>query len=772
MASRMRISMGILGIVLALLCLGGCDRDTSEETAETEEKAKEYYPFDPAVTWELHPLVTCDGEPLWFTGNDTEYVPVDYAVSEEGVTWLYEEFLFDEIGAVTGFLTHTETFGWDGVGQGRQTHPWKGTATMPTGRTAWEPCGDGTFLLSEFTGTYQKPGYRLIRYDGEGTILAEYSMPENESRNAMSVRTPAMAVSDTAAAFSIGNWICLLDADLQPVAEQSINREITELFFAEDGTLYGQDWNGMLVRIDGNGSLTEVKPDGRWETFRQIYMGGEMLLCSSEQEGIFGFGEGETEGRLILDWDSSGILWQNTDILQAAGPDRFFIRSADNMEIAYQYAVLTRREDADQIRKEHVSVVMPWMGIRINAAEMAAVQFNRTNPQVHVTIETLEPDAQNSYEKMLFDRMEAGQSPDIVLFENHLEDTYLNLERQGYLMDLTSYGLADRLTGSAREAVSHGGALYRIPYTIQYQTLARTDGGDPVTVTELIRRGTAGEVLFSDPTVLYSLRTCIQTLFTDPVSGTCTLDSPAFTEYLTFYGKLQSCIDGGTGYLMASNYDGRMASYSFTAPEVPEKLRSGEIPFLQVPVSNMAIFPYLEVIYGDTDYTLCGYPELTMLVSSMQSAAVLESGKNPAGAAAFLEFLLSETVQTATMIADTSVPVTREGVEAALTYNWWYCQLAESFGGGGTLVTSYKTMEPRTLERFESRLQEIHITDEMRTRIRQLLDAPNTARYADPAIEEMIYEEIQVYLSGDRTAEETAKVLQSRIGTYLAENRE
>jgi len=771
MVKGMKRSGVLLCMTLLLLCLGGCDRTADGGTEEETEKAKEYYIFDPAVTWELHPLVTGDGEPLWCLANDTEYKPVDYAVTEDGVTWLYEEFLLDEIGAVTGFVTHTETFGWDGVGQGRQAHPWKGTVTMPTGRTAWESWGDGTFLLSEFTGSYQNPGYRLIRYDGEGTILAEYSMPESESRNAMTVRTPAMAVSDTAAAFSIGNWICLLDVDLQPVAEQRINREITELFFAEDGTLYGQDWNGILVQIDGYGGLTEVKPDSRRKNFRQIYTGGDTLLCSSEQEGIFGFGAGETDGRLLLDWDSSGILWQNTDILQAAGPDRFFIRSADNMEIAYQYAMLTRREDADQIRKEHVSVVMPWMGIRINAAEMAAVQFNRTNGQYHVTIETLEPDAQNSYEKMLFDRMEAGQSPDIVLFENHLEDTYLNLERQGYLTDLSSCGLADKLTGSAIGAVSHGEALYRIPYTIQYQTLARTDGGDTVTAAELIQRSAAGEVLFSDPTVLYSLRTGIQTLFTDPVAGTCTIDSPEFVEYLTFYGQLETCINSEVGYLMPDNYSGRMVSYTFTAPDVPTKLRSGEIPFMQVPVSTIAIFPYLEMIYGDTGYALCGYPELTMLVSSMQSAAILASGKNPEGAAAFLSFLLSGTVQSAAMIQDTAIPVTWEGVEAALACNWWYCSLSESFSSGGTLTTWHKTMEQRKLEPYEKHWQEIHITDGLRTRIRQMLDAPDTARFADPAIENMIYEEIQAYLSGDRTAEETARVLQSRVGTYLAENR-
>ena len=70
------------------------------------------------------------------------------------------------------------------------------------------------------------------------------------------------------------------------------------------------------------------------------------------------------------------------------------------------------------------------------------MQFNRTNEQYYVSVETIDGD----YEKTIFTRMQEGSAPDVVLFDTRLEGVYLNLEKQGYLTDLSVYGFADILT--------------------------------------------------------------------------------------------------------------------------------------------------------------------------------------------------------------------------------------------------------------------------------------------------------------------------------------
>ena len=122
------------------------------------------------------------------------------------------------------------------------------------------------------------------------------------------------------------------------------------------------------------------------------------------------------------------------------------------------------------------------------------------------------------------------------------------------------------------------------------------------------------------------------------------------------------------------------------------------------------------------------------------------------------------------MVTDGYVPVTWGGVEKELSYKWRYCQFLDALH---LLNTRYKSMEPLTLNEIDaSLLQAIPVTEEDRNRIRSLLDAPGSARFGDLTLEIMIREELEPYLAGDRTAEDTGKILQSRVGTYLAENRD
>ena len=157
---------------------------------------------------------------------------------------------------------------------------------------------------------------------------------------------------------------------------------------------------------------------------------------------------------------------------------------------------------------------------------------------------------------------------------------------------------------------------------------------------------------------------------------------------------------------------------------------------------------------------------MPILVSNMESAAILETSNSMEGAAAFLEYLVSDTVQTSSIITNSYIPVTTAGIENELSYNWRYCRITSD----DVLVTEYRTMEPKILDFFEKReYLEISVTENDRQQIRTLLEDNRAGKYADPTITKILQEEISAYLSGDRTVEDTVRVLQSRVGTYLAE---
>ena len=743
----------IVTLLVILLLFSACDTDVEEMQYRVQEK--KYHTFDPIVTWELVPLISESGEPV--KDRDTTYRPLEYSVTEDGIVWLCDRREEDENGNVASVDIYTETFDFDGNSLGVTEHPLDWKYSIPSLYTAWEILPDGEYLLVEaYSVGFNKQEMRMIRYDSAGTVLAECRLPLGIM--------PALAVSESCYAVSLANQILLFDTDLERTAVMAYPGEMNELFFGEDGTLYGQDWQGKIVRVDFDArEVTEVLPDERITGFTQMYAGGETFLYSADETGIYGYTEGKAEGNLTLDWDSSCLLYENTEILQAISEDLFLVLSADNLELEKRYALLRRMGGDEEIRREHITVLIPEWGNRINAAELAAVQFNRTNEQYYVTIETPEDD----YEKTIFARMQEGSAPDVVLFDTRLEEVYLNLEKQGYLTDLSVYGLADTLTGSAAGAVQRGETMYRVPYTVQYDTLVRTGLEETVTTEELIRRAEGGEILFSDPYMLPNhFLTCIQSLFIDPVAGTCRLDSEEFAAYLTFTSRLSGCTNEEAGMLSVSNFDGRLSSYTLSDAGLPTRLQKGEIPFFLLPVATMDAFAYVEMLYGGTVYSICGFPGVPLVVTHMDSGAILETSGSPDGAAAFLSYLLSDAVQTSSLITNSYVPVTTAAVEAELAYNYRYCKLNSM----NVLETAWKTMEPEVLDVFEQKeYREIRVTEQSRNRIRALLDAGNAGRYADPTLEDILQEEIAAYLSGDRTLEDTVRVLQSRVGTYLAE---
>ena len=60
-------------------------------------------------------------------------------------------------------------------------------------------------------------------------------------------------------------------------------------------------------------------------------------------------------------------------------------------------------------------------------------------------------------------------------------------------------------------------------------------------------------------------------------------------------------------------------------------------------------------------------------------------------------------------------------------------------------------------------------TEADKNSIRRMAEDPSVGSLLDPTLKAIVSEEISAYLSGDRTAGDTVRVLQSRVSTYLAE---
>ena len=418
-------------------------------------------------------------------------------------------------------------------------------------------------------------------------------------------------------------------------------------------------------------------------------------------------------------------------------------------------------------------VIQVWYDANyISLLESLTAEFNKSQERYTVRLEVLdflEYRDPVAYYTML---REKGM-PDLMIFGEKEEALYRNLQEQEYLADLSEYGTL--LTGSAIAAAAEGESIYRLPLFIRYNTMVTAGETDPLTVDTLLAAGKSlneKEALFSDPNMKKYLTDCIQTSFVDYSSEQCHFNSEVFRDYLKLLASLDECLNIRYGYMLGGG---------MTHPKMPDRLKNGEVRYLVFPVESVDSLGRLKLIFGDKPYTVCGFPDMAILPEVVLSIGMLAGGKNSVGAEAFLTYILSDVVQCSDVITREHFPVTTTGVEYILKNKWFYYNIFGSTNAQGISVQNIYCLERRVEQRpvetdaagnalvFGTDVKEVAYTDADTALLSELLENQSGGHITDPTLGSIIAEEISAYLSGDRTIDDTVRVLQSRVGTYLAE---
>ena len=645
---------------------------------------------------------------------------------------------------------------------------------------------DGTFIGID---TRQENNeLNLIQYTADGEFIHDLYVTYDQWEY-----SPALwVVSDDMYAYYMANHLYIIDTDFNLLYSCVPDIVLNAIFFREDGSVCVQDWDGILRNIDPDTGVTSplsgTTKINHSQNLPLEYYRQEDTYYSVEENGIYykPFGsKDETEKVLLLDWLASGVVSEDTEILAIPDDEHMLTLSKNNMDGVAEYAVLRKVPEGTTVAKE--KVILRTYGLPL-VLQRAVAQFNRTNSDYHIEVQDSYPhyteDRRKIYEDYeerisadLFGTMAAGNVPDLFMPNVYTGMLLLNLEKQGYLADLSS--LTGRLTGSARGAVTHGESCIQIPYVLTYNTIATTVTDQYLTaelLTEYAAGLEKGQYLFSEPDFLQkSLITAIQSTFVDKASGTCSFETPLFTDYLEVLGSLESLTNVKLGGI-----DPHSAELAMTLDTLPETLASGELPFLFVPIRNLRFMHLLRILFDGRGYTFCGFPDTELVVESLSSLAVLKDGNCTEGAMAFLEFLLSTEVQSSEIIGSLGVPVTSEAVRTWLDNDWYFTYyLSENYyyiQDNGIMLEmlmgtqlAYSTRQKEAEYPENAKYMEIQYTEAEKAAILALLETESVSHHADPTLVNIINEEVYTYLSGDRSAEDTAHILQSRVSTYLAE---
>lgn len=473
------------------------------------------------------------------------------------------------------------------------------------------------------------------------------------------------------------------------------------------------------------------------------YTGSGWAYCKNG--ALLEFWQDTQEKTQILNLASAGLL--SEDIL-------FLAKSEDRIEIIYRdtealgYIVFTPGVSD----KETVT-----LGVAFSAQDLerAVAAFNRDSAGYRVEIVdyfSRTGDYEEAGEQLKLD-VATGKGPDVIAVSGI---DYQMFAGKGVLADL--YGFLeedgecskDMLVESVARAYENQGHLYSIAPAFQLHTIWGygdvTGGQSCATFQELLQalqdsgKGLDAIGGFSaDEPVLTSLCAVAMDEFVDWEAGTCAFDGECFREVLSFAGAY---------------------SPGYTESSYSERIRSREQVATVGILSSVGEYQIQKELYGG-DLSVIGYPVAgggKAVVDYRASAVAINAGKeDQAGAWAFVKFYLLRGYD------GQGFPVVKDqfdqNMEAAMEDEY---TAAEDGGGTEKLPKEYYGDADRQVFAYAATREEVDA-------VRKLVEEAENRFEYHPAIQNIINEEAQGYLSGQVDLDRTVEKIQNRASLLLQE---
>ena len=155
--------------------------------------------------------------------------------------------------------------------------------------------------------------------------------------------------------------------------------------------------------------------------------------------------------------------------------------------------------------------------------------------------------------------------------------------------------------------------------------------------------------------------------------------------------------------------------------------------------------------------------------------SVFSASANLGGCKAFLDFLLSDDMQTSDLLTQHTLPVTRSALKRLMEENryFYYPKTLYTIRGMDPTVKALELEPLMTRDTYNadtaSRYTVIEITDEDQAHILSFFDNCISFAHPDAVIVSILNEELSTYRAGVRSLEETTQIIDSRVWIYLNE---
>ncbi len=549
---------------------------------------------------------------------------------------------------------------------------------------------------------------------------------------------------------------------------------IDGLFCTEDGRVFFTGTSGS------NGYVTQlVEIDTKTCSLGQEYQnlpGFDCMVKYGENGKVYIMG---TEGLYEYDLTSqSSVKLLNLTECSLERNCIWDYRILENGNVLVNYADYYGNIGLVTLKKTPISdvevkqeIVFGSLFYGCSEIESAVIDFNKTSDKYRVVMKYyLSNDSEwgdNSFDDamaLMNADLISKDGPDIIDLSYV---NYENLANKGVLEDLSPYLESSSVlqrsdfVESLLNAHTINGKLVTIPARFSIATMVgKTDivGDTPGwKLDDMIALANsypdARLLYFAEPD--YILTTCMRygnSMFIDYENGTCHFDSPEFVKLLEFSKSFQNMqMDLSDSY--------------------PGMLQKGKVLLSDLSFMDVADYQQYTYMFGD-DITNIGYPTADgsegVFIEGIDKFAITSQSDQKEGAWAFLEAFYSEQKDYRYSYG---FPSTTKDLEALFEESMTPFYEMDEFGNKVKDENGKYKEIPKMESQYDDWVFEIYsATQQEIDMIKSLIDNAKPVCNHDDKIFMMIMEEAEAYFSGQKTAEEVAKIIQSRVEIYVSEN--
>lgn len=568
------------------------------------------------------------------------------------------------------------------------------------------------------------------------------------------------------------NTVYVIGADGTFLFKVSVENYLSSLIKLKDGTVgvttNSQDNSGMVLKIVDINTKSWGKdysvPNDVWNTSDG---GSKYDFCFTDSSSLMGYDLATSVSEKILTWLNCDVDGDNVRFSTVLDDGNVFAISnnySDDGTTSFEIITLVKTPRSEVKEKTTLTMATMWMDYNL---KKELLKFNKTNPDYRIEItDYSEYNTDDDYTAgmtKLNTEIISGNIPDLIDISNLPSKQYA---AKGLLEDLYPYIEGDSelsrddLMPGVIKAIETDGKLYQLVSSFSVMSIV---GAPDVVGTEMgWTMDDMQKIIDEHPEADYPFGSymtrdsvmqylCMLNMdnFMNWQTGECSFNSDEFKKLLTFANSFPEKID--------ESEDG-------TYIDPSTMIQDGRQLFEIFSASDFQTYQYYKAMFGGA-ITFKGFPSDNGSGNVAQvngGIAMTTSCKDKQGAWSFMRTLLSEDYQEN---LGWGYPISQKAYEKKLAEAMKQEYTTDENGNKIKVSNGGMSMGDGATVEFYA------ITQEEADQITALVNSVDHTASYDESLLNIISEEAAYYFSGEKTVDQAADIIQSRMSIYINEQR-